>query len=47
MNAFAAAAADDREAELQTELEQLFEAQNTSENATSIPATYLKVTVRK
>lgn len=47
MNAFDAARANGREAELQTELEELFEAQNTSPNddATSIPATFLRVTV--
>jgi len=47
MNAFAAAAADGREADLQAELEELFNAQNTSESATSIPATYLRVTVQR
>lgn len=48
MNAFAAAAADGREADLRAELEELFNAQNTSENgATSIPATYLRVTVQR
>lgn len=47
MNAFEAAAADGREAELQAELEALFNAQNESPNgdATSIPATFLRVTV--
>lgn len=47
MNAFEAAAADGRDADLQAELEALFNAQNTSPNghATSIPATYLRVTV--
>jgi SAM-dependent methyltransferase len=45
MNAFEAAAANGREADLQGELETLFNAQNTSENATSIPATFLRVTV--
>jgi len=47
MNAFEAAAADGREAELQAELESLFAAQNTiaNEDATSIPATFLRVTV--
>ena len=47
MNAFDAAAADGREADLQAELESLFNAQNTSanEDATSIPATFLRVTV--
>ena len=47
MNAFAAAAADGREADLQAELETLFEEQNTSEDATSIPATFLRVTVQR
>jgi SAM-dependent methyltransferase len=47
MNAFEAAAANGREAELQAELEALFNAQNTSPSgdATSIPATFLRVTV--
>ena len=47
MNAFEAAAADGREADLQAELEALFDAQNASPNgnATSIPATFLRVTV--
>ena len=47
MNAFEAAAADGREAELQAELEALFNGQNASQNedATSIPATFLRVTV--
>jgi SAM-dependent methyltransferase len=47
MNAFEAAAADGREAELQAELETLFSSQNASpnEDATSIPATFLRVTV--
>lgn len=48
MNAFAAAAADGREAGLQAELEKLFDEQNTSEDgATSIPATFLRVTVQR
>jgi SAM-dependent methyltransferase len=47
MNAFAAAAADGREADLQAELETLFNEQNTSEDATSIPATFLRVTVQR
>lgn len=46
MNAFAAAAADGREEELHAELDELFNEQNTSSDATSIPATYLKVTVQ-
>lgn len=45
MNAFEAATANGKEAELQQELETLFAAQNTSDDATSIPATFLKVTV--
>jgi SAM-dependent methyltransferase len=47
MNAFEAAASSGREADLQRELEDLFNAQNTSpsEDATSIPATFLRVTV--
>src|SRR3954447_25612417 len=47
MNAFEAAAAIGREADLQAELEALFNAQNTSpsDDATSIPATFLRVTV--
>src|SRR5213082_2909328 len=47
MNAFEAAAANDRERDLQAELEILFNAQNAgpSEDATSIPATFLRVTV--
>ena len=47
MNAFEAAAGDGREDELQAELETLFNSQNTSssEDATSIPATFLRVTV--
>src|SRR3954463_15352640 len=47
MNAFAAAAADGREAELRAELEDLFNHQNTSDEATSIPATFLRVTVQR
>ena len=47
MNAFEAAAAKGRETELQTELEALFNRKNTSasNDATSIPATFLRVTV--
>src|SRR6185503_10888557 len=45
MNAFDAAAANAREADLRAELDALFNAQNTSEDATSIPATFLRVTV--
>jgi SAM-dependent methyltransferase len=47
MNAFEAAAADGREADLQAELETLFNEQNTSDDATSIPATFLRVTVQR
>jgi SAM-dependent methyltransferase len=49
MNAFEAAAKDGREADLQRELETLFEEQNKSPNkeATSIPATFLRVTVSR
>lgn len=48
MNAFAAAAATGKLAELQGELEALFAAQNTSKDAgrTVIPATFLRVTVQ-
>src|SRR6266496_2483790 len=47
MNAFEAAAANGREADLEAELEALFNAQNASPSgdATSIPATFLRVTV--
>ena len=47
MNAFEAAAANGREADLQAELEDLFNTQNASpsKDATSIPATFLRVTV--
>jgi SAM-dependent methyltransferase len=47
MNAFDAADKNGRAGELQRELETLFEAQNRSprKDATSIPATYLRVTV--
>ncbi len=47
MNAFEAAEANDRAADLQAELEALFAEQNTSDDATSIPATYLRVTVER
>jgi SAM-dependent methyltransferase len=47
MNAFEAAAADGREADLQGELETLFNEQNTSDDGTSIPATFLRVMVKK
>ena len=45
MNAFEAAEKKGRAAELQKELEELFDSQNKSEAATSIPATFLRVTV--
>ena len=47
MNAFAAAESNGRAADLQNELETLFNSQNQSqsENATFIPATFLHVTV--
>ena len=47
MNAFEAAAANGREAELQAELDALFDEQNTSDDATSIPASFLRVTVKR
>jgi SAM-dependent methyltransferase len=48
MNGFAAAAADGREDDLQEELAALFEEQNQGEDGTtSIPATYLRVTVAR
>ena len=47
MNAYAAAAANGNEAELNAELDALFNEQNTSaeEGSTSMPATFLRVTV--
>jgi len=45
MNAFEAAEKQGRAAELQKELEELFNSQNKSQDATSIPATFLRVTV--
>jgi len=49
MNAFEAAEANGRGAELQNELESLFNRENTSasSDATSIPATFLRVTVAR
>jgi SAM-dependent methyltransferase len=47
MNAFDAASADGKEAELRAELEDLFNSQNTADDGTSIPATFLRVTVTK
>ena len=48
MNAFEAAERDGRAADLQRQLEELFESQNQSadRNATAIPATFLRVTVQ-
>lgn len=45
MNAFAAAEEKGRTADLQRELEELFERENRSPTQTSIPATFLRVTV--
>src|SRR5437773_8072259 len=45
MNAFEAAENNGRAADLQRELEELFNRQNKSKDATSIPATFLRVTV--
>jgi ubiquinone/menaquinone biosynthesis C-methylase UbiE len=45
MNAFEAAEKQGRATELQKELEELFNSQNKSQDATSIPATFLRVTV--
>lgn len=47
MNAFAAAQADGRANSLRAELTALFEMQNKGDGDTVIPATYLKVIVRK
>ncbi len=47
MNAFEAAVANGREADLQAELDTLFTEQNTSSDSTSIPATFLRVTVNR
>ena len=49
MNAFEAAAANGREVDLQNELEALFNGQNASQSndVTSIPATFLRVTVTR
>ncbi len=47
MNAFAAAEKEGREAELLAELEALFDEKNTSADATSIPATFLRVTITR
>jgi SAM-dependent methyltransferase len=47
MNAFAAASEKGRTADLQRELDQLFERENRSRTQTSIPATFLRVTVAR
>jgi hypothetical protein len=47
MNAFDAAEKGGRAADLQRELEELFTAQNTSSDGTTIPATFLRVTVKR
>jgi ubiquinone/menaquinone biosynthesis C-methylase UbiE len=47
MNAFDAAEKNGRAADLQSELETLFQSKNESKNATSIPATFLRVTVTR
>jgi hypothetical protein len=45
MNAFEAAEKQGRAPELQKQLEELFNGQNTTQDGTSIPATFLRVTV--
>ena len=47
MNAFEAADRHGRAADLQRELEGLFSSQNRAEGSTSIPATFLRVTVAR
>lgn len=47
MNAFDAAKKNGRAADLQRELEELFTSQNTSAEGTTIPATFLRVTVTR
>src|SRR6266436_7003795 len=47
MNAFEAAERKGRAAELQKELDELFNSQNKSQDATSIPATFLRVRVER
>lgn len=47
MTAFDAADKNGRAADLQRELEELFKSQNTSAEGTSIPATFLRVTVQR
>jgi hypothetical protein len=45
MNAFEAAEKQGQAAKLQKELEELFNSQNKSQEGSSIPATFLRVTV--
>ena len=45
MNAFEAAEKNGRAADLQKELEDLFNRQNETKDGTSIPATFLRVTI--
>ena len=47
MNAFEAAEKQGKAAELQKQLEDLFNNQNKSQEGTSIPATFLRVTVER
>jgi hypothetical protein len=47
MNAFEAAEKSGRAGSLQSELEELFVAQNTSADGTTIPATFLRVEVNR
>jgi hypothetical protein len=47
MSAFEAAEKQGRAAELQKQLEELFNSQNKSQEGTSIPATFLRVTVER
>jgi ubiquinone/menaquinone biosynthesis C-methylase UbiE len=47
MNAFEAAEKQGRAAELQKQLEELFNSQNKSQDSTSIPATFLRVTINR
>jgi SAM-dependent methyltransferase len=47
MNAFEAAEKNGRAADLQRELEELFTSQNRAKGATSTPATFLRVTVKR
>jgi hypothetical protein len=47
MNAFEAAEKQGRAPELQKQLEELFNSQNKRQEGTSIPATFLRVTVER